>query len=98
MSRTTINVCIFSPYIEKKLSSKQTLLVLGGKAGGPTDNFPVKRLKYRKAFADRMHLLREKSYLNAESLDGKLAPMDICSETMDLRIGKAIFDKNGRTV
>ncbi len=97
-NRTTIKVCTFSPYRERRLSSKQALVVFRGKVRGPTDNFPCRTLVdsgceekiVSKTFADKMNACREKTNLTAQLWDGTLVPMDICSENLDLRIGKAI--------
>lgn len=45
-----------------------------------------------KSYADKLQLTREKTNLSAELWDRTLVPMDICSQNLNIRIGKATIN------
>ena len=92
-------LCTFSPYVTRRRTKKQALLVFSGKVARPTENFPCKILidsgceevVLSTEFAKRLKIKTKTTDLKAELWDGTLVPMSLCSENLIIIIGPAKF-------
>lgn len=98
---TTKKIYTFSPYPERKRNERQTLLVFKGNLRIPeidatnnksTCSTLVDGGCISRTYADKLGLRKTDTNLKAHFWDGKLVPMELCSEKVTLQMGNAIFN------